>query len=965
METQKSSWMESKSKGILNRISRMSSVQKFWLYLLIYSFVFIIGTFLAFIYFKLNGKSFIWANTDGIQQHYPFLKYFCSNATDMIKEFLQTGQLSIKEWDTSLGLGSSLFMSLSNAGMFDPVTYLALLSPEDSLIVTYGLLIIIRIYLAGLSFSYMCAVFKRRKAYALIGSVTYCFSGFILYAGVRHPFFVSPMIMLPLIIAGFEKIRTYKRPYLFCISIALSLIMNFYFFFMMTIILFVYAVVKYFVNSEKETRWTEFRKLLFRSIGYYLIGIILSAWFLLPLVAIILTNSRKSGGYSANFLYYPLKHYVTLFTGLARVDASNGIAWVITGFSPLAVVSSFTLFTKHGRKHKELRILTITSIVALVLPVVGFIFSAMTYINNRWTFALPLLTSFTLVTMLPAFKEMNIKNYMGVFTYLVLGIMVTIFLPNTQNPYDIVGYLLIALAVILLIALGIYNKKHVYVNSSRIISFTAILGFSILCVAIAGNQRYEVGKFGYVKEFVSKKDVSLGTIADQYAVETGKNEISRNEIAGHHYRNAAMNTGYMATSQNFSLYNSNLYSFLSNLKLHTYNDIVTINSMDSRAPLLALWNTNTFVSTNSNVPIPYGFKLIDKKKDKTSEGKNVVTKIYNNEYPLDFGYSYNKFVSQEDYDSLNPVEKQQLLLHAAVISDENKSGIVEYADAKSLIKDEVKKIPYSFECSDGITLKDGKIVILKPNATITFKFDSIPNSEYYLAFDKYSTLYYDMKRYPEYYSDEYTSEMVKHSMTNNSFYVNPDSYILNLKSRINKKTISTTIRSKGYSFNTGMDALSINLGYQKNGANQISISFNLRGEFSFEDLGIYAVPMDNYGQQISDLNENHMDNLKLSTDSISGTMDLQEDKMVCLSIPYTLGWNAKVNGEDAELIKINDTFTGIYLKAGHNKIDLAFKLPMLRVGILISAIASIVCLLCVAIYETLRRNKRKKMKAEQ
>ncbi len=920
---------ENHSKQWIQNMEKFKNRKKIWLYLFAYSVVFCICTFLVFIYFRINGKSFIW-KPDGIEQHYPFLKYLCNNAGDMIKEFFSSGQLAIKEWDFSLGYGSSVFMSLSNAGMFDPITYLALLSPEDSLVTTYALLMILRIYLAGLSFSYMCQVFNKQKAFTLIGALTYCFSGFILYAGPRHPFFINPMIMLPLIIAGFEKIRTNKRPYLFCISIAVAFSMSFYFFFMITVLLFVYALVKFFVLSKKETRWKDFFSLFLRSVGYYIVGILLSAWFLLPLIVITLTNPRTSGGYSINLMNYPPSHYLTAITSLNRVDASNTLSWTIFGFSPLVVVSIFMLFTKEGKRFKVLRILTILAVIGVMFPIVGYVLSAFTYLTNRWSFVLPLLTSFVLVEMLPILLKSKIKNYKPVIIYLVIALTISIFVPNIQNQYDIIGLLLVALGVAIMGLLGYYHNKQQYSHCVRTLSFVTILGFSVFCIAIAGNQRYALSKSGYIKEFTDKNKVALEEISNKYAIQTEENTIERNEIAGSYYPNSAMNDNYLSTNQYFSMYNSNLRQFFNNMSLQSYKHILVYSSLGGRAPLMALWNANSFVSSSSKIAVPYGYGLTDTKVDKNN-GNKVVTRIYQSKYPLSFGYTYDTFVTQEDYDTLNPVEKQQLLLHAAVIPEENKDSIADYSDAKALIKDEIEQIPYKISYSDGINKKDDKLRIKRKNASIILQFDGKPGREYYAVF----------------HGQRVSCEGNKITT-------------LTLTSSINRKTISAVMKSENYSMFTNLKSLAINLGYQENGAKEVVISFNRPCEFSYDDLKLYAVPMDQYKELVKNLDKDSMENMKVGTDTISGTMDLQEDKMACFSIPYALGWSAKVNGQDAELIRINDAFTGLYLKQGHNEIQMSYKLPMLRVGVVVSIITILLSLVAVGIYEIRQRIKRKR-----
>lgn len=75
----------------------------------------------------------------------------------------------------------------------------------------YMFLILFRMYLSGLTFSYYCSTAGiQRKASVLCGSWLYVFCSFALIGGMKHPLFLNGMLYLPLLLAGTEKVLQKK-----------------------------------------------------------------------------------------------------------------------------------------------------------------------------------------------------------------------------------------------------------------------------------------------------------------------------------------------------------------------------------------------------------------------------------------------------------------------------------------------------------------------------------------------------------------------------------------------------------------------------------------------------------------------------------------------------------------------------------------------------------------------------------
>ena len=61
-----------------------------------------------------------------------------------------------------------------------------------------------------------------------------------------------------------------------------------------------------------------------------------------------------------------------------------------------------------------------------------------------------------------------------------------------------------------------------------------------------------------------------------------------------------------------------------------------------------------------------------------------------------------------------------------------------------------------------------------------------------------------------------------------------------------------------------------------------------------------------------------------------------ESEQLLLTVPYDCGWQIYVNGQKTDAHKLQHIFTGIDVSAGKNVIEMKFRLPGYKKGILFS-----------------------------
>lgn len=83
----------------------------------------------------------------------------------------------------------------------------------------------------------------------------------------------------------------------------------------------------------------------------------------------------------------------------------------------------------------------------------------------------------------------------------------------------------------------------------------------------------------------------------------------------------------------------------------------------------------------------------------------------------------------------------------------------------------------------------------------------------------------------------------------------------------------------------------------------------------------------------------------------------QSEKLVCFSVPYCEGWSAEINGEPAEVDKINGGLCGIRVPEGLCEITFKYRTPGLSLGIFCTIAGIVFLALYIVIFRVIRREK--------
>ncbi len=104
---------------------------------------------------------------------------------------------------------------------------------------------------------------------------------------------------------------------------------------------------------------------------------------------------------------------------------------------------------------------------------------------------------------------------------------------------------------------------------------------------------------------------------------------------------------------------------------------------------------------------------------------------------------------------------------------------------------------------------------------------------------------------------------------------------------------------------------------------------------------VYGYQLDRagYDKMLEILGDEQLEVTAYDSTSLSGHIDVKEDGLLFLSIPYAEGWSAVVDGEQAEVVSIQDALMGIRLGSGSHDITIRYTPAGFKEGLLISAVS--------------------------
>ena len=872
----------------------------------VYTLMFLLMCIVAFLPFFTEGKSFVWGAgvEDGLSQHFSALAYYGEALREFFRNLL-AGHPKLVMWDMSLGYGADILSTLNYYAIGDPLNLLyGFVSPKNTETM-YNFMIVLRMYLAGITFIMYARKMKKRSYGTVIGALVYVFSGFCFRLGLRHPFFINPMIYFPLLCLGIEKIYQRERPYVFIFAVCVSAMSNYYFLYMLTIFAVIYAWIRFYKYTE-ENKMKNFCLTILKFGMYYTLGIAMAAVILLPSVIGFLGNGRYGKGVDwKSLIVYPGKYYLLFienFIGYGNMGSNTN-----AGYLPIVgIVVLFTLFSQR-MKHKKYRVAFIASIIALILPIFGYAFNGFSYANNRWAFALSFIVALLTAEMYPRLFVMSKRQQIGIGAGIIIYTVFCIIVNASgeeilKNKGIMAACGLIAVFYILLL---IFQRLG-YDTQKRIVRVSMAI-LLLISVGVHGYYRFDPKGYAYTQEFMDQGQAYRTLKEDNIRMLSKVNDPSvyRVHAEGYRYKNYGL-INHLNTISGY-------YSITAKCVTDTIKGYDTLGmqyadkykGVDQRLGLLSLagvkyitvaHNSQVAKDVSSKGDVPYGV-------EKQSKKGNIT--LYKNKYALPFAYAYDSYMTEQQYEQLNGIGKEQAMLAQIVLNQHPADKEIQHNEQRNNPDIQTISLPET-----RISSPKGK-----KYADITVPVEK----------DKETYLYF--------------KNLVYHGKKNGD-----DNFILT--GRKGTKGILVTqndvqqkihIQSTFNPYYFGRKDYIVKINHQTSKAKEkVRLNFLSPGEYEFDDISLITVPKKDVLVRLKERKENSMKQIQYEGNHFRGVYHAKKDQILCVTIPYSKGWKATVNGNRTKIYKANGMFMGIIMKKGTQSVKLYYETPGLKIGACIS-----------------------------
>lgn len=789
-------------------------------------------------------------------------------------------------WSWSKGLGGSMASVHAFNGL-SPITLVLGLVPMEYLNESIFTATLLRYGLAGLTFYYFLD--KRyyassNRLLALIVSLAYSMNGFLISNQV-NPNFLDNIILLPLLMIGVEHILSGKRSLKYSLVLAGMIVVHFYTAYMSAIFVIIYSI--YYLIRENDNNKM---RSLFRLAGYSLLGVGVSAVFLLPVFYALLDTKVVSGEgekWIFEWLYSPLVLLLKFFAGATGgieewADGKSGPNFYVSFLALLVTIKVF-LSKNVNKSEKWANIFILITFLVIFSNAAGQKFMHMGQMPygfyHRDAFILSFFFAFLVYRLLLKGLDWGRKS---IFVILIAGLSyVLVYIASKQYTYTVVETWQYFYAIVLLFIFGVLVFIRLKSEMKLLFLLFLVMVDMVVNASVSIARTPTTGQ-DYVQTLASKNEETemLNKLTSNLYRGEKATSVSLNDSMLFDYRGANHFTSSIevATSKYFG-----------NLGLSSSKNVFIYSS----STLL----TDALVNMRYTYSDGY-WQYTSLENMAALYNKTTNARILENPYTFGLAFSADKSIKYLKMLEGNPVENQNNIMKE--IFDTN--------------DDLFAKFPgLSLEYENFEPNKDRprlfKKLDLSKSAKITIKFTSTDDNSYYMVAPKL------------------------HSQT-----------LRGAKLSVNGKNFNVANRFD--------HAQLWNLATKVSGQQQtFEMEVGEASEVDFTDVEIYRFDNERF---IKEFNEKHMTKwtpTEVESTRIEGNIKQVAGKnYMVTSIPYNSGWSVEVDGKEVVSDKVFDALLAFELPEGDHRIVLTFRHPGLLLGGIISLI-SLGIILYLAFYK--------------
>ena len=791
-----------------------------------------------------------------------------------------SGESLFFSWN--VGLGTNFWAVYANYSA-SPLNILAIFFPPKYIGDCIAFLAIIRCGLTGLFMSYLLKELdKGRKdlfltafssAYALCGWAISYFWNIMWHDAV---------VLLPLIVLGLIRLMRDKKPLLYCLSLAVCLISNFYSGYFVCLFLVFFAPILYVSITEKITL-KNFWSAVWRFTVYSLIGGGLSAFLTLSTYITLQKASATGDAFPKKFqVMNDMFDFISRFLVAPNPNIRDGMANVYCGIFIAMLIPLFFLCKKIRLREK------IAYGVGLAIMYVSLSSRMMTYIwhgfhfPNQIPYRQAFLISFLVVIM--GYKVLrNLKSFTKQELTVPCLCMIGYLILYEKIGQGEEGYLALGLSFLFMI---LYTAAiRVIAMGKKSAMFQQILLFVVLTAELASSTIATVSLVAAHESFTGWDFYAIKYDEVQTLVEESeakcKYGFERSEI----YPAYICNQPALYNMKGISIFTStareSFVTFIKNLGFHN-NGINSMRNYGLNEVTATLFGVRNMYDIYTNSPIPSCFEEVD---NGTSLRQCV------NPDALALGYM---------------VSPDVLTYH---MSQTSVPFISTSAFVKSLgVKGDVfNEVDLDLSEPEGLTLAAG-------NSRTGYKCS--------FSGGKSATVVVKPQ------GGSAGEHLYLYVVSNKAARVT-----INDKNTVSEETQETSYSARTYQI--------LDIGYvQDDTEKTITLKFTddekLTGNLWIQCARLVEPVYQNMVELLSD---EQMKVVSYDSTHVEGIVTAKQSGALFLTIPYDENWTATVDGVAAEILPVDDAFMAIQLSEGTHTISLTYYPAKFKLCVAISVLS--------------------------
>ena len=858
-------------------------------YYLTYTVIFALLFYLCIVFFLLQYRKSPLRIWDTYDQHYLEFIYWGR----WVRNAVRTFQFPV--WDPSIGYGADFFLTMQGF-VCDPVNWIAIFVPAGHLSeYAFLLIVLIKMYLCGAAYS-VFAFRRGHKPYAVLcGAIVYTFCA-CAYLGMYQSAFITPMYLFPMLIQGADDLFDRKKPGLYTAALAICAVGNFYFVYMLAILVVLYCILKWIFSTTVQKTWANLLRVVGRFALYSAWAAGMAAVSLVP-VGILMLGMGRLGLQRYSPLFYDEGFYQNMFKGFIATFDMQGRDCKI-GFSTLALVCVFAFFLTKTKKHRQQKVEFLLMAAGLCLPIVGRIMNGFSYVANRWIWAFAFLIGYIVTITLPKIRKMSPLRCLA----LLLCSAAYIVVAYKWAYADGTEFRALSIALIVLCVLFFCFR---YLTAAQFKCAAVVL----TCVTVVMP-----AYFNYSKNHADSFSIYIDRGAAYYsASQQGGLPLLNlvNTEDGTRYnswglpitRNASWLYGVGGMDFYMNMYNNQIDQFHNSIALNTAPWPFGYNGLDRRSEILALTGVNHFFTASSSY-LPVDFDRLEAE----TVALNMPIQSWKPEVDHSLFSLFSRAIPYEQYEALSPYERQQAIMQACAVNAEAaNAGIGDLTIDGSPLTCEI--IP-----EDGIQAEEGKITVTRPGAGLILRFSACSDAELYvylgnIEYENGLAMQYSVSVFGQHDGVPVAGASASYVGTTNIHHMDG-----------------------------GKHHWMLNLGLLREPVNETVVRFNDAGTYTLDKLCVYARSADAIRESIAGLNHVTQD-LSFAPNAVSLSLDTETDAYLFSAIPYSEGWRAYDNGEPTDILNADVGFMALRLTPGHHDIRFAYHTPGLMIGFCISILS--------------------------